>query len=303
VQTALDSTTGRVWSAEAYARTPQALRPHHLECDGHTATGHCRTPVHFRSASVNGRRPCFYGKHQPECTAASLASEDDDAGPGQPTVALASRVRWLMINLDPPTPSSGPDGRRRPDTDPLGEPVRRRTPAEGLTTTESTLRPRLRAILATLLATGYPPGSLVRLDGFPVLPVEAFFVRLDIAVPTAACGLRRGYYGRVRTITPDPRDGSWLIKVHDSEISIAATAAAVAGRTTAGLVGGHVLALGHPREAKRSPGRYHVKITEPALLEVQPAARAGASGLGMNRASARSQGQGQESGAGRPHSA
>ena len=274
MQTALDPATGRTWSAEAYARTPSTLRPQLLECDGHSPDGPCRAPARFRRASVNGRRPCFYSRtHRPDCAAASLASDDDDAGLGRPTAAVASRLRWLMINLDPPAPSRGPDGRRRPDIDPAAQAMRRHTPSAGQTQVDATLRPRLRAVLATLLVTGYPAGALVRLDGFAVLPVEEFFVRLDTALPAAVRGLRRGYYGRVRAITPDLRDGSWLIKIHDSEISIAATAPVVLGRSAEHLVEGHVLVLGHPRESKRSPGRHYIKVADRTLLEIAPRTR------------------------------
>lgn len=283
MQTAVDPSTGRAWSAELYARTPAPRRPAALECDGTGATGPCRAVTFFRRASVDGRRPCFFSRdHVPDCSSGSLATEEDEAGLTRPTAAVASRVRWLAINLDPPAPTPGPDGRRRASQDPSAPSTVRHTTAAGTSTSDATLRPRLRTVLATLQGDGYPPGAIVRLDGFPQLPVESFFVRLDEDLDVAAMdGLSRGYYGRVRSIRVDPKDGSWLVRMHDSNISVAVTATALSRSPLAAthpptLVDGTLLVLGHPRPSTRSPGRFYVKVSDSALLEIQAPARPGA---------------------------
>ncbi|ASR55960.1 hypothetical protein [Cellulomonas sp. PSBB021] len=283
MQTAVDPSTGRAWSAELYARTPVARRPAALECDGTGAAGPCRAVTFFRRASVDGRRPCFFSRdHVPDCSSGSLATEEDEAGLARPTAAVASRVRWVAINLDPPAPTPGPDGRRRASEDPTAPSTVRHTLAAGTSTSDATLRPRLRTVLATLQGNGYPLGAIVRLDGFPRLPVERFFVRLDGDLDVAAMkGLSRGYYGRVRSIRVDPKDHSWLVRAHDSNLSVAVTGAAMsrsplAAVDPATLVDGLLLVLGHPRPSTRSPGRFYVKVSDPSLLEIQPPARPGA---------------------------
>lgn len=283
MQTAVDPSTGRTWSAELYARTPVASRPAVLECDGTGTTGACRAVTFFRRESVDGRRPCFFSRdHVTDCSSGSLASEDDDGGTARPAAAIASRVRWLAINLDPPAPTPGPDGRRRASENTSAPTTARHDPTAGTTTSDATLRPRLRTVLATLQGNGYPLGAIVRLDGFPRLPVERFFVRLDADLDVAAMkGLSRGYHGRVRSIRVDPKDHSWLVRAHDSELSVAVTGAALsrsplAAVDPATLVDGLLLVLGHPRPSTRSPGRFYVKVSDPSLLEIQPPARPGA---------------------------
>ncbi|GIG29262.1 hypothetical protein [Cellulomonas marina] len=291
MQSAVDPATGRTWSAELYARTAPAHRPVTLECDGAGADGPCRAVTFFRRASVDGRRPCFFSRdHVTDCTSGSIATDDADAGPARPTAAIASRVRWVAINLDPPAPSRGPDGRRRTTEDPSQPSAPRHDVTAGTSTSEATLRPRLRAVLATLQGDGYPPGAVVRLDGFPQLPVERFFVRLEHVDAAAMSGLSRGYYGHVRSVRVDPDDGSWLVRAHDSDISVVVSARALSGSRLSGtdpatLVDGPLLALGHPRPSQRSPGRFYVKVADPTLLEIQAPARPGA-GAGATTAPA-----------------
>jgi hypothetical protein len=279
VQTAVDPATGLPWSAELYARTPAPRRPAALECDGKGDGVPCRAVAHFRRASVDGRRPCFFSRdHVADCTSGSMATEDDEAGTARSTAAIASRVRCVAINLDPPAPTTGPDGRRRVTDDPTGQPVARHSLTAGSSTSSATARPRLRAILATLRGPGYPPDAVVRVEGFPELPVAQFFVPLAGIDASAMSGRRRGYHGRVRSITPDSRDGSWLVRVHDSDVSVALTGAAMTNSRLAGiqpatLVEGELLVLGHPRPSTRSPGRFYVKVTDPVLVEIQPPAR------------------------------
>lgn len=279
MQTVLDPATGKFWAAEVYARTDPQRRPAALTCAGEGADGRCEAVAYFRRASIDGRRPCFFSReHLSDCNLGSIASDDDEDGASRPTAAIASTISWVAINLEPPEPSRGPDGRRQPTDDSSQPGASRHTVAAGVATSEATLRPRLRTVLATLCGRGYPAGATVRLDGFPQLPVEQFFVQLDGVDATAMSGLKRGYHGRVRSARVDPGDGSWFIRAHGSDISIVVGAQALSGLRPAAadpttLVDGPILVLGHPRPSQRSPGRFYLKVVNPTLLEIQPPPR------------------------------
>jgi hypothetical protein len=275
MQTARESATGRVWTAEEYARAPVA--PTGLVCEGTLPDGAaCGAPAFHRRQSLDGRRPCFFSTgHGEGCTSGSIASDDEDGDRGHSVQAVSAPVGRLVLNLAPAEPSVGPDGRRVPDDVVTTSVTARHTRAVGVLDGAATMRHRLRTVLARLLGEGYPPELLVEFDGAAAAPAGRFFVDLRDAVPADLADLvdqQHGFYGRVRAVYVDPDDGTWTIYLAGTSnvrvILAAAAAVALPAGTpdSAALKGGHVLALGGVQESKRTPGNWYVRVQQPVRI-------------------------------------
>lgn len=272
VQTAREPATGRVWTAEEYART--AVAPTGLECEGMLPDGAaCGAPAFHRRQSLDGRRPCFFSTaHGEGCSAGSIASDDQDGDHGRPVQAVSAPVGRLVLNLAPAEPSVGPDGRHVPDDAVRSSVTARHTRAVGVREGAGTMRHRLRTVLARLLGEGYPPELPVEFEGMAALPAGRFFVDLRNAVPAALVELvdqQHGFYGRVTAVYVHPDDGTWTIYLAGASkvrfiLATGAAAALPAGVSDSGeLKGGHVLALGRVQESKRTPGNRYVRVLRP----------------------------------------
>lgn len=215
METARDQHTGRILTVDAYGRLDPARRSQlDLVCEGTLPSGSpCAAPAYFRRRSVDGRRPCFFSTaHGEGCTSSSMLSEDTPGDHGHAVQARTASAALLTLRVDPPAPSTGPDGRRRPDDETPGEVTTRHTtrPSRVVEGTGAATR-RLRTVLADLVAGELDPGIRIRVDGSaPILAAE-FFVHMTSTDPDLHDKRTRGYWGRIRRCERNSSTGSLML--------------------------------------------------------------------------------------------
>jgi hypothetical protein len=86
----------------------------------------CERPLRVRALTSKLKAAHFWGTHVDGCNRSSIRSEDHPGDRGHRVIQGPRASRW-QLRLDAPAPTSGPNGRQRPDDTATGTATRRST--------------------------------------------------------------------------------------------------------------------------------------------------------------------------------
>lgn len=239
-----------------------------LWCPGELPDGEeCGATVWATALESQKRAAAFAAHHGDGCDHGSTRSQDRPGDAGHPRAQGTRPVRWRM-RLGAPEPSTGPDGRRRPDEHQRGPLTRRAHSDTSLADLDSADERSFSTMLIELVAGTLPAGlELVLGTKHPVPAVDLIAAAQDA---TAAAWLDRELiiWGRVAGYTRTRWEGLMLrLENGADEVAILVDKSNLTrlGITDpAPLVGRHVIAYGRYTQPDGSR-RPHIRVLHAAV--------------------------------------
>lgn len=179
-----------------------------LWCAGKTPAGiPCRAKLGVKALHSEFMSPHFHGRHRDGCDRGSERSEDQPGDRGR-TVRQGPRSVVWRLQLGSDAPSTGPDGRHRPDDTVPGRSTRRGSVDGGLPSTRG-IDPHALSVFLDAAIAGMLPDE-VELPPAPPAPVGEVVVPARAARSRHYAGRTAMFWGRIDAARPTRHNGMML---------------------------------------------------------------------------------------------
>ncbi len=241
---------------------PGTIRPDGGECGGKAWP-----------AALHSRKKAAYfaAHHQPGCDASSERSQDQDGDAGHPHPQGVLRPRWKVAVAR--VPSTGPDGRNRPDESNPGGRTRRTFVDGAHGHADETPQKSLTTILVNLVAGTIPADLELQVGAQEWKPIGDVVHHISDADPERFAGTHGIFWGEVDDHVRTKYD-SWMIRLKNAAAGVAilidaALAARLGLKDPTALTGRHVICLGEYKPVKPA-AKPHIRVLEIGQLAFLP---------------------------------
>ena len=217
-------------------------------------------PVALRSTK---RAPGFAAHHGDGCDEGSQRSKDRDGDAGY-RHAQGPRAEQWRLDLSAPAPSTGPDGRRRPNADQPGQKTRRYDTDPGQPETDGSASRRLSTLLANLLTDAIPADLELMIGAKPPQRADQIISHARDASVSTRGGTELIVWGRVSSYLVT-RYGGIMLRLEETADSVAilipqASVDLLYIHDPDALEGRHVIAYGEYVAPQQ--GKPYVKVSD-----------------------------------------
>lgn len=241
---------------------PGTVRPDGDECGGKAWP-----------AALHSRKKAAYfaAHHRPGCDASSERSQDQDGDAGHAHPQGVIRPRWKVAVLR--APSTGPDGRNRPDDTNPGGRTRRTFVDDARGHADATQQKSLTTILVNLVADTIPDGLEIQVGARDWAPIDDVVHHVSTATPERFASTQGIFWGTIGGHVRTRYDG-WMLRLDDAAEDVAILipahlATRLGLKDPAELDGRHVICIGDYKPAKPG-GKPHIRVHEVSELAFLP---------------------------------
>ena len=197
--------TGTPVTIEAVLHMPSVPE---LWCNGRLPDGSaCRVPLRVKALHSDFYAPHFHGRHRPGCDHGSERSQDEPGDRGHAVVQGPRSVTW-RLQLTRSAPSTGPDGRRRPDDSLPASRTRRSRVDAGIRPTPGVDRHALSVFLDAAMAGSLP--HRIEIPPGPPRPTAEVVIPASAARRRHHAGREALFWGEIEGIRPTRHKGVML---------------------------------------------------------------------------------------------
>lgn len=179
-----------------------------LWCAGTAGDGtECRAKLGVKALHSDFYSPHFHGHHRDGCDHGSERSEDQPGDRGRTVVQGPRNVIW-RAQFSPSGPSTGPDGRHRPDDSVPGRTTRRGS-VDGTLPRKPSVDSHALSVFLEAAIAGLLPDQIE-------IPPAAPAPTAEVVIPARAArsrhyaGRRAMFWGRIDGVRPTPHNGAML---------------------------------------------------------------------------------------------